>query len=424
MWRRTNTGVSRSDFTPFTVFSPIDGSPITYYNVSAAKAAQLSTNLVDTNAPDRTDKYNGFEYNFNIRLPHHITLFGGGMSERILSNSCDDDWNPNLLLYCDQSKSGVPFRTQFKSPVRCRSRTAFRSSLAFQSLPGYLYGTSSVGSLTGVSGPSGAPGRRNSPTPAARGRVLLVTSTSTYASCPGSSAAAGCVVGAKIDPGLTVASLSIPLVAPMTEYGDRINQLDLNVARTFKLGSGDVQPKIDFFNLLNRAPVTAVLGLNYGTAAYNQPSVVLNPRTVQLGAVDQILGSSPRARRAPSGARSCSSQRRTWNRPPLLCTIDLCSCCRFSPFSCRRSRVRRLMRCRLRLAPKPSSFIFTSTDCPISNRYAPEVRRIADAFAAKGVVFRLVYPNPSEDATAIRAAHGAYAYPAASSRCAIRSRRW
>ena len=46
-----------------------------------------------------------------------------------------------------------------------------------------------------------------------------------------------------------------------------------------------IQPKIDFFNLLNVAPVTNVLGLNYGTAAYKQPSVVLNPRTFQLGAV-------------------------------------------------------------------------------------------------------------------------------------------
>jgi hypothetical protein len=55
-------------------------------------------------------------------------------------------------------------------------------------------------------------------------------------------------------------------------------------------------------------------------------------------------------------------------------------------------------------------FIFTSTDCPISNRYAPEVRRIAGAFAAKGVAFRLVYPNPSEDAKAIRAHMAAYGY--------------
>ena len=53
-------------------------------------------------------------------------------------------------------------------------------------------------------------------------------------------------------------------------------------------------------------------------------------------------------------------------------------------------------------------FIFTSTDCPISNRYAPEVRRIADAFGPKGVVFRLVYPSPSENAPAIREHMAAY----------------
>jgi hypothetical protein len=58
-------------------------------------------------------------------------------------------------------------------------------------------------------------------------------------------------------------------------------------------------------------------------------------------------------------------------------------------------------------------FLFTSTDCPISNRYAPEVRRIADAFGPKGVVFRLVYPNPAEDAKAIHEHMAAYAYEGA-----------
>ena len=55
-------------------------------------------------------------------------------------------------------------------------------------------------------------------------------------------------------------------------------------------------------------------------------------------------------------------------------------------------------------------FLFTSTDCPISNRYAPEVRRIAEAFGSKGVVFRLVYPSPADDAKAIREHMAAYAY--------------
>jgi hypothetical protein len=58
-------------------------------------------------------------------------------------------------------------------------------------------------------------------------------------------------------------------------------------------------------------------------------------------------------------------------------------------------------------------FFFISTDCPISNRYAPEVRRLAGAFASKGVVFRLVYPNASEDAHAIREHMAAYGYTGA-----------
>jgi hypothetical protein len=58
-------------------------------------------------------------------------------------------------------------------------------------------------------------------------------------------------------------------------------------------------------------------------------------------------------------------------------------------------------------------FLFTSTDCPVSNRYAPEVRRIADEFGNKGVVFRLVYPSPAEDAKAIREHMAAYAYAGA-----------
>jgi hypothetical protein len=41
-------------------------------------------------------------------------------------------------------------------------------------------------------------------------------------------------------------------------------------------------------------------------------------------------------------------------------------------------------------------FIFVSVDCPISNSYAPEVRRLAAEFGPRGVAFRLVYPNADE----------------------------
>jgi len=45
--------------------------------------------------------------------------------------------------------------------------------------------------------------------------------------------------------------------------------------------------------------------------------------------------------------------------------------------------------------------IFVSTDCPVSNRYAPEIQRLYKEFAPLGVRFTLVYPNPSDETAAI-----------------------
>jgi hypothetical protein len=47
-------------------------------------------------------------------------------------------------------------------------------------------------------------------------------------------------------------------------------------------------------------------------------------------------------------------------------------------------------------------YLFTSTDCPVSNRYAPEIRRIEQTFTPRGVVMRLVYPSRHEGVAAIR----------------------
>jgi hypothetical protein len=49
---------------------------------------------------------------------------------------------------------------------------------------------------------------------------------------------------------------------------------------------------------------------------------------------------------------------------------------------------------------KANVLIFVSSECPISNRYAPELRRLHEKF--KEVGFRLVYPNRDERPDAIR----------------------
>jgi hypothetical protein len=46
---------------------------------------------------------------------------------------------------------------------------------------------------------------------------------------------------------------------------------------------------------------------------------------------------------------------------------------------------------------------FTSTECPISRRYVPELRRLHAAFARQRVHFYLVFPGRRERAAAVRA---------------------
>jgi len=55
--------------------------------------------------------------------------------------------------------------------------------------------------------------------------------------------------------------------------------------------------------------------------------------------------------------------------------------------------------------------LFTRTDCPVSNSYAPEVRRIYEKFSTRGVSFYLVYPDPDESAQVIDKHLKEYSYP-------------
>jgi len=48
------------------------------------------------------------------------------------------------------------------------------------------------------------------------------------------------------------------------------------------------------------------------------------------------------------------------------------------------------------------AFVFISTECPISNRYAPEVQRLHDKFSSRGIAFWLVYPNTGESEQAVQ----------------------
>ena len=60
-------------------------------------------------------------------------------------------------------------------------------------------------------------------------------------------------------------------------------------------------------------------------------------------------------------------------------------------------------------------FVFVSTECPIADRYAPELRRIHERFASTAR-FWLVYADPAETAEAVRRHAEAFGYGSAALR--------
>jgi hypothetical protein len=58
------------------------------------------------------------------------------------------------------------------------------------------------------------------------------------------------------------------------------------------------------------------------------------------------------------------------------------------------------------LAPAGSRAVvlfFAASDCPVSNRYIPEIQRLARQFEPGGVRVWFVYPNPGDTAKVVRA---------------------
>jgi hypothetical protein len=52
--------------------------------------------------------------------------------------------------------------------------------------------------------------------------------------------------------------------------------------------------------------------------------------------------------------------------------------------------------------------LFLATDCPISNRYVPEIQRLQQEFAGRQVAFWIVYPNATETDSGVLHHQAAY----------------
>ena len=132
---------------------------------------------VDSNDPDLKRSYNGFEINFNARLPQGARLFGGTSTERTVSNTLQRGRHQSEPARSSaiRRKNGIPFTTSFKLAVhlsRCRG-TASPSAARCRRWPAACSATTRC--PTACSRP--APASTN---PNGRGTYLLVTPTTNW----------------------------------------------------------------------------------------------------------------------------------------------------------------------------------------------------------------------------------------------------
>jgi hypothetical protein len=228
-----NTLLTLADYTAFTATNPVDGQPITVYNLNPAKRGLV--NLVDSNSAINKRYYDGYEVSFNARLPRGANLFGGWSSDRIRNISCDTN-DPNKLLYCDQTQLQIPFRQDFKMAGHYPLPWGLAVSATLMSFAGNANQTDQTQSLA-----------VNWPVPAAL--------------FPG---------------GQTVAGLTLPIIAPGTKFLDRWQQLDVEGRRTFRVGRYQVTGQVDVYNALN-SNVVLTENQTFGSAL-GQPLTILQGR--------------------------------------------------------------------------------------------------------------------------------------------------
>jgi hypothetical protein len=80
------------------------------------------------------------------------------------------------------------------------------------------------------------------------------------------------------------ANVTVNLIPPGSAYGDRVNQMDVRIAKSVKLGRTQTLLAIEAYNALNSSAVLAYNTTFVPGGTWPQPTVVLTPRLVKLTA--------------------------------------------------------------------------------------------------------------------------------------------
>jgi hypothetical protein len=260
-----NRAVSAADYTPFSVFVPDDprlpeggGGVIGgYYDVVPNKFGQQDNlTTLARNYGKQTEHWNGLDINVNARTSNGIMIQGGVSTGRTSTNNCEVIaqvpealfgatsflvGNANSWLSSEWCDIQQPFLTQIRGAgAYTIPRIDVQVSATLQSKPG----------------------------------------TQLAANYNVPSAVAAITLGRPLSG--NAANTTVNISQPGKLYGDRINQLDIRMAKILRFGRTRTQVGLDVYNVTNSSAIQTY-NQTYG-ARYLTPTLVLPARFAKVSA--------------------------------------------------------------------------------------------------------------------------------------------
>jgi hypothetical protein len=265
-----NLSLQASDLSPFSLVAPVDprlpgggGYVVSgLYDVNPDKSGQIDNLIADSNRYGEWFQYfNGVDMTVNVRIGERFTLVGGTSTGQTVADNCDVRARlPELATtVTGTSPFGAGLATSAVTPVSPYCHVAFGILTQSRGLVSYL-----------------VPGAE-------------VQLAATFQSKPGAMLAAqyaapNSLVAPSLGRSLSgdAQNVTVNLIAPGTLYGDRINELDLRIAKILRFGRVRAMAALDVYNTLNLSAV-----LTYNTAfvpggTWLQPLSILTPRFLKI----------------------------------------------------------------------------------------------------------------------------------------------
>ena len=262
-----NTNWTFDSYVPVQVVSPYNGEVFTAYNLKSAGLLSQVDKLI-TNSKSNRQVYNGFEVAVEGRLPGGGSILTSVITQRTITNTCNQPDDPNRQRFCDRFNlpapyKGVAFRSDFKLAGSYPLPFGLQVSGDFTSVPGW------AGSSNIIANDEILPINWN----------ITRTTRYTAADCAGRP----CTAGALVIPNLVQTGLILPLAPAGTERQlERQNQLNFGVRKLFRIGRYEWSGEFNLFNALNADTVLNEQSANFGTATYAAPSSIILGRMPRL----------------------------------------------------------------------------------------------------------------------------------------------